>query len=119
MTDLQYITETFQNESYLKRKAKQIIKVDSTNDWGFDGEQFTKYIMPNNSSYKTGRIDYFSSDKNNVTLNIFKIGKKEVSKEGWLKFNKIKRETSVKLWKHPVYEGKYDNLIKDYVEYKI
>lgn len=32
MTNLEYITKTFQNEKYLKRKAKQIIEVDSTND---------------------------------------------------------------------------------------
>ena len=119
MTNLEYITKTFQNEKYLKSKAKQIIETDSTNDWGFDGKQSTKYIMPNNSSYEQGRIDYYSSDKDNITLNIFKIGKKEVSKEEWLKFNNIRRKTSVKLWMHSVYDGKFDKLIEDYIDYKI
>lgn len=75
--------------------------------------------MSNNSSYEQGRIDYYSSDKDNVDLNIFKIGKKEVSKEEWLKFNNIKRITSVKLWAKPIYDGKFDKLIEDYINYKI
>jgi len=119
MKDIDYILKTFQNDIYLKNISKQIIIFDTTNDWGFDGKQSTKYILPNGSSYEQGRIDYYSSDNENVTINIFKIGKKEVSKEEWLQHNNIKRKTSVKLWKHKVYDGSFDLLIKKYINYEI
>lgn len=119
MTDLQYITEVFANEEYLKRNAKQIKIIDTTNDWGFDGVQSTTYIMKNGSSYTEKHIDNYSSDKRNETLYIYKIKNKVVTKDEFLKFNNIKRETSIKLWKNAVYNGKFDKLIKEYINNNI
>lgn len=115
MTDLEYITKVFANEEYLKRNAKQIRSTDTTNDWGFDGTQSTTYVMKNGSSYTEKHIDNYSSGKPNETLYIYKVKNKIVTKDEFLKFNNIKRLTSVKLWKHKVYDGKFDNLIEQYV----
>lgn len=112
---IKLITEEFHNEEYLKRKAKQIKEINTTNAWGFDGELSTTYIMSTGSSYKTGRIDRFSSGKNE-DINEFKIGKKKVTKQEFLDHNKISRKVSVKLWTHKAYEGQFDKLIEDYIK---
>ena len=116
--DIDYITSMFFNDNLLKRRAKQIIEIDTTNDWGFNGVKSIKYIMPNGSSYENKSIN--NNDRGiHEQFYIFKIKNKEVSKEEWLKHNKIKRLTSVKGWQHSVYDGKFDNLINDYINYKI
>ena len=119
MTDIEYVTKFFYNETYLKRKAKQIIITDTTNKWGCDGKQSTQYIMDNKSSYEIGVINNYSRGEESIDINIFKIGRKIVSKEEWLRFNNIKRKTSIKLWTHPIYRGRFDKLINNYINYKI
>ena len=115
---IDYITSMFFNDTFLKNKAKQIIEKDTTNDWGFNGVRSMKYIMSNNSSYESKSINNFDGGTHEQFY-IFKISNKEVSKEEWLKYNNIKRITSVKGWQNSVYEGDFDELINDYINYKI
>ena len=108
-----YILHAFANESYLKRKAKQIVTKDTTNDWGFNGTKSTKYIFENGSSYEFGSENLYG--RFHKSFYIYRVGKKECTKDEFLKLNKIRRETSIKLWKQPCYDGKFDSLINDYI----
>lgn len=117
-TDKDYILHMFHNDFYLKKKCKQFIEINTTNDWGFNGIRSKKWIMQNGSSYENVSDNNFDGGTYTQEY-IFRIGRKIVTKEEWLKFNNIKRLTSVKDWKHPAYNNRFDQLIEDYVKYKI